>query len=530
MRGGGPILRAAALLGASSVTVAAVGFLKNILAAYFFGTSGAMDAYLLALVIPDLTMHLAGTGAFNFIPLFVSERARSEAGAWSSAGKLLTYWLLILGSAIALASLATAPLISVVGPGLGPGDREATIQMTRLLLWMAAPVGAARLLAMVLYAEKRFLASASSEAIFQIVSTLYFVAFHSFGVISLVWGQIVGGAVQLLVIGLALRNRRHQIRPDLDFRSAPVAKAIRLSLPVYVGNVAAKLNNVVTRSFASLLGVGAVSSLQFATLLVESPIRVLASSLTGALFPFLSEQFAHRDSERARDAVKQAILTTTVLFLPLSVFLLGAATPLVQVLFQRGSFDARSTELTVPALRILAPALVALGLNELLVSVFHSRQEPTVPLRAGLLRISLNVVLCALLSPVLGHRGIALALTASAFLKLFVLWLHLWALLGRERNRSLWRELSRVFAAGVAALAAAGLLERALEAALPGLVPARLALVALGTAAAYLAGLRLFCPEELARYRAAIPELIRGRGGERRVWKSLGWIRPEEGK
>lgn len=529
MRAAVSILRAAALLGASSVTVAVVGFLKNILAAYYFGTSGAMDAYLLALVIPDLTMHLAGTGAFNFIPLFASERARSEAGAWISAGKLLTYWLLILGSAIAVASLATAPLMSVVGPGLGPGDRGTTIQLTRLLLWMAAPVGAARLLAMVLYAEKRFLASASSEAIFQIVSTLYFVLFHSWGVLSLVWGQILGGAVQLLIIGLALRNRKHQIRPNLDFRSAPVAKAIRLSLPVYVGNVAGKLNNVVNRSFASLLGVGAVSSLQFATLLVESPIRVLASSLTAALFPFLSEQFAFRDSERARDAVKQAILTTTVLFLPLAIFLFAAATPLVQVLFQRGSFDSRSTELTVNALRILAPAVVALGLNELLVSVFHSRQEPKVPLLAGLVRVALNVLLCSLLSPLLGHRGIALALTASAYFKLGVLALHLRVLLGPERSRSLLLEVSRAIAAGGATLIVGELVESGLEAYVPGLIPVRLALVSLSMVAAYLAALGLLCPEELVRYRATIPALLR-RGTEARDWKSLGWVRPEEGK
>ncbi|MGH9321900.1 MAG: murein biosynthesis integral membrane protein MurJ [Vicinamibacteria bacterium] len=522
------ILRATALLGASSVTVALVGFLKNILAAYFFGTSGAMDAYLLALVIPDLTMHLAGTGAFNFIPLFASERARSEKVAWSSAGKLLTYWLFLLAGAIAIASIATAPLIRVVGPGLEPGLRETTVDMTRLLLWMAAPVGAARLLAMVLYAEKRFLASASSEAIFQIVSTAYFVLFHSWGVASLVWGQIIGGAVQLLVIGVALRNRRHQIRPDLDFRSEPVAKAIRLSLPVYVGNVAAKLNNVVNRAFASLLGVGAVSSLQYAALLVESPVRILASSLTAALFPFLSEQFASKEIERSRDAVAQAIRTTTVLFLPLAVFMFVAATPLVQALFERGSFDARSTELTVGALQILAPAVLALGLNELLGSVFHSRQEPRVPLTAGLARVTLNVLLCALLSPVLGHRGIALALTVSAYFKLGVLWMHLRGFLGSDRTRELLKDAARSLGAGATTLALAWFAAEGLERFVQGLAPFRLALVALTVGAGYVAALRLFCPEELSRYRTALRALYRKTASLNP--SGFSWARPEEGK
>jgi peptidoglycan biosynthesis protein MviN/MurJ (putative lipid II flippase) len=142
-------------------------------------------------------------------------------------------------------------------------------------------------------------------------------------------GDDRGGAVQLLIIGIALRNRKRHIRPDIDFRSEPVAKAIRLSLPVYVGNVAGKLNNVVNRSFASLLGVGAVSSLQFAQLLVESPIRVLSSSVTAG--SFFSRQFANRDSERACDAVKQAILpppsSTRARGIPVAVATWSGAVP-----------------------------------------------------------------------------------------------------------------------------------------------------------------------------------------------------------
>jgi hypothetical protein len=146
--------------------------------------------------------------------------------------------------------------------------------------------------------------------------------------------------------------------------------------------------------------------------------------------------------------------------------------------------------------------------------------------------VALNVVLCAFLSPVLGNRGIAVALTTSAYFKLGILSMHTGFLLGPDRSRALLLDVSRALGAGATTLVISRLVERGLEAlgaSVPGLVPVKLALLALGMAAAYLLTLRLFCPEELVRYRAAIPALVR-RGGESRDWKSLGWARPEEGK
>ena len=88
-RGWAPVMRALVVVLASSSTAMALGFLKNVLSAAYFGTSGEMDAYLVALLLPDMAMQIARTGAFNFIPLFAQERLGSEAGAWRLASQML---------------------------------------------------------------------------------------------------------------------------------------------------------------------------------------------------------------------------------------------------------------------------------------------------------------------------------------------------------------------------------------------------------------------------------------------------------
>ena len=61
----------------------------------------------LPLLLPDVAMQLARTGAFNFIPLFAAERKRSEGEAWRAAGNMLSYWLAMLGGALVVAYLLT---------------------------------------------------------------------------------------------------------------------------------------------------------------------------------------------------------------------------------------------------------------------------------------------------------------------------------------------------------------------------------------------------------------------------------------
>jgi putative peptidoglycan lipid II flippase len=432
---------------ASSATAMVAGFMKNALAAYYFGTSGAMDAYLLALLLPDIAMQLARTGAFNFIPLFASEHARSEAEAWRAAGKMLTYWLTLLLAALLFAYLVSVLAMPLLAPGFSESARAHALHLTRLLLLMAASVGAARILTIVLQAERNFLTPGLAEVVFQVGSAAFLVGGHTLGVEGLAWAQVFGGFLQLLVVSIGLLHKRHRLRAGFDLRSAHVRKLIRLSLPVYFGDAGDKINLVVTRTFASLLPTGAVSALQYAYTPVEGVHRMLASSLTTALFPFLSRRFAEPDQRGARLTFGRAVVAMAVVFLPLAAVVWLLADPLVVVLFERGSFDLNSTRLTVAALRLFAPSVFALALNEIVASAFQARQDTLTPMRAGLVRVASNAALCAALAPALGHRGIALAMTLSLYLKLLVLG---FSLRGLFTPAELWghlQALGRVFLA-----------------------------------------------------------------------------------
>jgi putative peptidoglycan lipid II flippase len=197
---------------------------------------------------------------------------------------------------------------------------------------------------------------------------------------------------------------------------------------------------------------------------------------------------------------------TAVFFLPFAAGVYVLAEPLVKVIFERGSFDESSTLLTVSALRIFAPAIIALGLNDLLGFVFHSRQEPDVPMKAGLIRVGLNIVLCALMIHDWGHRGIAFAFTAASFLKLVVLTLFLRRVLPTAELFATFRDLWRAAAATLVMVTAVYFTIR-----VPTAGGAYLQLVAGASAGAvsYLVALRLFHKEEFELYRDLLRAVFR---------------------
>jgi putative peptidoglycan lipid II flippase len=181
--------------------------------------------------------------------------------------------------------------------------------------------------------------------------------------------------------------------------------------------------------------------------------------------------------------------------------------PLVELLLERGSFDAASTELTASALSIYAFSILAMALNAMLTAAFHARQDTATPMRVGLARVAANVLLCALLVAPLAHRGIALANTAAEFLKLGLLFLLLRRFFSpAEMSRTLG-SLARLLPAA-AVMAAAVHAGAGLLGVLPGGKPVQLAAAVVLGALVYAGGLAVFWHRDLSYFlrvaRAAI--------------------------
>ena len=510
---GGRVLRAAGLIGGSSILVTALGFFKNLLAAYYFGTSREMDTYLLALVVPDMVQMLSMTGLYNYIPIFAETRAEhGEKEAWRTGGTLLTLWLLMLAVALVVCFVFAGWLSWVVAPGLDAPARGAYVLQTRILMTMALGMGAARILSAAHNARKAFLFPSIAEVAFQVTSIGYLVVFHHQGSVALVGGMVFGGFCQLLVSAWGLRRDRVEVPARFDPKHPAVLKLVRLTLPSYLGNAGAKINQLVNAAFASTLSAGAFSSLQYAYMMVDILANTLGNSLARALFPFLAEQFAKRQTDDVARTIDRALTATAVVTMPAAAGLFVLAHQVVVLLFQRGSFDARSTQLTTVALQIYAPLLFSLGLNHITSTVYYAQKDPRTPVTLGLVRVAITATLCASLVHHLGHRGIALASTTGEAIKLVLMMAWIRGPGQRAGVVLALRSMARVAVAVAVMCAVLWPLSR--MAVFQGLSRGASGALGLGVLVAvgglvYASALRLACPAEFAYFGEQVQRLLR---------------------
>jgi len=120
---------------------------------------------------------------------------------------------------------------------------------------------------------------------------------------------------------------------------------------------------------------------------------------------------------------------------------------LLQLLYQRGAFDAAATDAVFVALRFYALGLVGHACLELAARAFFAQQDTVTPLLVAAGLAAVNVILGVLLVEPMGHGGLALANSLAVSAEVFVLLFILRRRWGGTEGRQMLSALLRVIVA-----------------------------------------------------------------------------------
>lgn len=104
-----------------------------------------------------------------------------------------------------------------------------------------------------------------------------------------------------------------------------------------------------------------------------------------------------------------------MLSVPAAAALFVLAHPIVQVLFERGAFDAQATIATASALMPFALGLPAFVLIKVFQPGFFAREDTVTPTILAAISVAINIALSLYLFPVLAHAAIAVATSVAAW-------------------------------------------------------------------------------------------------------------------
>jgi putative peptidoglycan lipid II flippase len=454
--------RSAAIVGVAVMGSRLMGVVREQIFAFMFGATMFADAFIAAFRIPNLLRDLFAEGALStaFTTTFTKTWAKEGSGsAWHLARLVISTLILLLGVICVLAIIFAPAVVYLTSSGFDqqPGKFELTVRMTRVLFPFILFVSIAAAVMGMLNARNIFGIPASASTVFNIVSVIFGAAlalvfepqahwlhphFGERAIFGWCLGVLIGGLAQLAVQLPSLWKLGFRFKWQLDFRDPALQTVLLLMVPSAIAGSAVQVNVLVNGQFAShIAGNGPVSWLYYAFRLVQLPIGIFGVAIATVTLPAVARQHALDDLKAFGRTVEEALRFGFYLTLPASVGLAVIARPVIQLIYEHGTFSAASTSQTALALQAYTIGLAGYSGIKILVPCFYAMQPPRfeqrsgstfwdsfshfvmnvvlfIPARVSLIGIAVNLVLCAVLFFYfhLGHVGLALTTGGVAVL------------------------------------------------------------------------------------------------------------------
>src|SRR3954465_6927382 len=156
-RSGRRLARSTAIFSLATGLSRILGLVREVVAAYYFGAAGKINAFTAAFQVPNLFRALVADFALSaaFVPVFTDLLEKGDRKrAWRVASSLLWLVLLVLTGLTALFIVLAPWIISLFGdPG---GDKELAIGLSRVLFPIVALLGVSGIVVGILNSYERF--------------------------------------------------------------------------------------------------------------------------------------------------------------------------------------------------------------------------------------------------------------------------------------------------------------------------------------------------------------------------------------
>jgi putative peptidoglycan lipid II flippase len=391
-------VRGGLIVGSGIVLGNLIGFVRVAVTAYLLGTRSRADALAVALGPLDaFNGALINTMIFAFVPMLTLHGDRDRIGFFLAARRL---FLWIFAAMAAAAALFAPWLIAVFGPGLPESAaREATV-LFRIISLSTMTAGTGAIYSAWLYTKRRFGPTAFYQAFLNVFTILAAVSlWRAIGIYGFAWGYTIGSCAQLLLVYFASRSDLREARAEApDTRSQAPARELLGKPGIFLAYAALlALNMIVTRAFATHAGTGMAASFDYCIRCVNVVIAYLVSPASNSLLPEIARLHAAGEERQAVRLIDRTVGFASVAAVAACVVGILVRTPIISLLFERGSFTAQSTQLVSGVFLGLAPCLIGYSLLELTARSLFALNRPLLPLLAAAVPVTVNVLVSGLL-------------------------------------------------------------------------------------------------------------------------------------
>lgn len=418
------LARATILLLVITLLSRVLGLVREMVIAWRFGASAETDAFFVAYSIPYAFYSVVGLSLTAVVvPLLAEYEAQGRLDeAMRTASLVINVVLLSIGL-LALVGILGAPQIAwALGGGFDSATLTLASQFTAIMMPSIVFMSIAGVLGGILNNRNVFGPPALGPVAMNVIIILGAIIGGTWaGIQGLVVGTVLGSVAFMAIQLPALHRIGYRHRWDFSLKNPVVTRIGGLLWPVMLVSGLGFLYTVIDFRLASAMAEGSVTALNYATKLIQLPQALFVMAVTTAIFPTLSKMAAGQRKDEMAALLQKGLRIILLLAVPGTVGLIIIGEPLIQLLFQRGAFDAEATERTASALFYLSIGLVGFCLNLPLIRSFYALNDRLTPLLVGLGSVGVKFLLSMMLADSMQHNGLALATSITILFNAAVL-------------------------------------------------------------------------------------------------------------
>lgn len=331
-----------------------------------------------------------------------------------------------------------------------PGAYDLTVKLAKITFVYLFCMALVAHLSGVLTTLKKFAAPAFSPVLLNVVFLVGLVAvvqFVEWKGVALAWCVAIAGFVQLGVLwcvclraGLPVALQKPVFDPGIK----------RLLILMGPGVVAAGIQqiNLLVGGIVASFQQGAISFIYYADRLYQLPLGMIGIAFGMVLLPEITRLLSSDQEGEARATMVNGLELAMIVTVPAAIALMVIPNEIISVIFEGGDFTASDTIQTGRALAAFAIGLPGYVLIKVLQPGYFAKENTKSPMKMAGVTVLVNIIFSLLLFPFLGHVGIAIATSISAWVNVVLLWVGLKGFV--TLNGENWRRLGGMLLASLA--------------------------------------------------------------------------------
>lgn len=410
------IFESAFLVTAMMLFFKLIGFIKQAVIAYYFGATTETDVYFIAWgFVTGIGEAIIKAMSVSLVAVYTTVNIQKGE---EKAKELLSAILQIMFPMFLILALAFFGLANVWSSILAPSYSAEQALLLSHYIRVLAPILLFCMLELVfgavLDSHKSFFIPRLQSLIYSLSVILACVLLSGkFGVSALIIGQYISDIIVISVLIIA--TKKYVAFTVVRLKDVPELKEIvQTSLPLFIGNSALQINQIVDKSIASGLGSGAVSALSYCHTLEQFVTNIMIVNIGNVLFANFAGMVAEKNFQDVHTTLRKAINILVCVLIPITCVTIIEAEDIVSIVYLRGNFNRDALLLTATALIGYAISFTAVAVRDLSIKSLYAFKDTRKPVISSLISIGINIVFSLILSRYIGILGIALATSVSA--------------------------------------------------------------------------------------------------------------------